>query len=389
MHNLDTVVNREGTKAVKTELRESLFGKENIIPMWVADMDFPAPQEVIDALIKRAAHPIYGYTVKPKSYFESLKNWLHTRHQWDIETHWCLHSPTVLSSLSLGLDTLAPAGASVVIQTPVYAPFYSIITRTGRKVIENPLLRNADGSYSMDFEHLESLFANESKHFIFCSPHNPVGRVWTRQEIERLATLIVRYNVTVFSDEIHCDLVFPGHKHTPLVSIAEELQNHVVTCLSPTKTFNLAGLAVSAVIIPNHTFRTAIKNAFLRYSIDEPNLFGIEAFEAAFTHGENWLNNLLTYLNENRLLVEKCFSHSDSRIQFCKPEGTYLAWLNFNSLGWDAQTLAHKLVHEAGLALEPGLKFGYAGEGFARLNFACTRSVLSKALRHIENLVTK
>ncbi len=388
MSEFDTVVNRAGTKTFKTDYCERLFGRKDLIPLWVADMDFPAPPAVTEALIKRAQHPIYGYTVRPQSHFESLQHWMLTRHNWNIQTEWCLHSPTVLTSLSLALDTLAPQGATVVIQTPVYAPFYTVISRNHRNIAENPLVQSPDGSYHMDFNHLESLFASGARYFILCSPHNPVGRVWTKQELETLRDLVLKYNVTVLSDEIHCDIVFPGHTHTPFVSLDENLQNNVVTCVSPTKTFNLAGLAVSAIVVPNKILRHKIEEAFLRYSVDFTNAFAIAAFETAFTQGGPWLDGLLRYLQDNVALIETSLAPHSSKVRLRKPEGTYLAWLDFRSTQWSSQELSHKLVHEAGLALEPGTKFGEAGKGFARLNFASPRSVITEALARLQSILS-
>jgi cystathionine beta-lyase len=387
MSNFNHIIPRNKTNAFKVDYCDRIFGREGLIPMWVADMDFASPRAVTEALIRRAQHPIYGYTARPRTHFEALQRWMRARHNWNIQTEWCLHSPTVLTSLALALDTLAPPGAPVVIQTPVYAPFYTTITRNHRNIVENPLVLKTDGSYDMDFSHLESLFASGTRHFIFCSPHNPVGRVWTKSELETLRDLVIKYNVTVFSDEIHCDIVFPGHKHTPFVTLDEELQNHVVTCVSPTKTFNMAGLAVSAIIVPNKTMRQKIEGAFLRYSVDLTNTFAVEAFEAAFTHGEAWLNELLLYLQSNIEVIEKSLAPHSEKVRLRRPEGTYLAWLDFRGTQWNSQKLAQKLVQDAGLALEPGTKFGESGSGFARLNFACPQSTLTEALTRLEKIL--
>ncbi len=387
LNRFDCIINRAETNAIKKVFCEPLFGRRDLIPLWVADMDFPAPQAVTDELIKRAQHPIYGYTARPKSYFESLQNWMHTRHQWSIKTEWCLHSPTVLASLSLALDTLAPLNSDVVIQTPVYAPFYTVVTRNNRNIVENPLLRRPDGSYQMDFNHLELCFAKGAKFFILCSPHNPVGRVWTKTELSRLAEIIIRYNVTVLSDEIHCDLVFSGHKHTPLASVSSDLRNNVITCVSPTKTFNLAGMSTSAIIVSNPKLRQQIEAAFLRYSIDHTNLFGVVAFESAFRNGAEWLDELLKYLECNRDFIAQFLSQFPNKVTVKKPEGTYLAWLDFAASGWDEKEISHKLIHEAGLALEPGAKFGSAATRFSRLNFACPRSILEQAVVQFEKIL--
>lgn len=387
MIDFNNVVSRASTKAFKTDFLGPIFGNPNALPLWVADMDFPAPEEVVNALINRAQHPIYGYTARPASYFQALKFWNKSRHNWETETKWCLHSPSVLTSLSLAIESLVPKNGKVVIQTPVYAPFYTLISRNQRIISENPLVLNSNNSYEMDFDHLEYLFANESKYFLFCHPHNPVGRVWNECELSRLAALVQHYGVTVFSDEIHRDLVFSSHKHIPLASLIDANNSRVVTCVSPTKTFNIAGIAASAIVVSNPEVRKVLESELIRYSVDAPNTFAIEAFEAAFAHGETWLNALVAYLEKNRDFLFASLKPFEHKVKMLNPEGTYLAWIDFRNCGWPADVLAKKLVKDAGVALEPGTKFGGAGEGFARLNFACPQSVLQEAVRRIQTIL--
>jgi cystathionine beta-lyase len=387
MSRFDKVISREGTNAVKTELRQMIFGRQDIIPMWIADMDFPSPEPVTQAILERAKHPMYGYTARPKNYFQPLCDWQKRRHGWTVEKSHCFHSPSVLASLSAAVHALTPPNAEIAIQTPVYAPFYSIISRNQRRVAENPLVRDSDGKYVIDFENLESHFARGVRFFLFCSPHNPVGRVWTQKELETLANLALRYEVTIFSDEIHCDLVYQDYKHIPFASLSPEISERTLTCVSPTKTFNLAGLSVSAIIASNSTMRGKVAAELFRCSIDDTHTFGIVAFETAFRDCEPWLHELMVYLENNRNLIAKTLRPFESKVRCYAPEGTYLAWLDFSKTRWNPEVLAKNLITNAGVALEPGSKFGSMSGQFSRLNFACPEVTLKEGLDRIVNML--
>ncbi len=304
-HDFDAVVDRMNTSSVKWDEVENLFGDKDILPMWVADMDFKAPEAVSQAIKEKAEHGVFGYTTRSESYFESIISWFNNRHQWKIEKEWICHSPGVVTALSLLVHALTSVGDSVVIQPPVYYPFTSTIKKQDRKPVYNPL--KFDGNtYSMNFDELEKIFQSQTiKLFILCSPHNPVGRVWKEDELKKLGELCVKHKVILVADEIHGDLILEGHKHIPFASLSEEFREISVTCTAPSKTFNLASLQTSNIIIPNQELREKYLKSQEMFALGLPNVFGMVAAESAYRYGEDWLDDMLDYLQGNLNFMKK------------------------------------------------------------------------------------
>lgn len=388
-YNFDKVISRHNTNSLKWDALEERFGDADLIPMWVADMDFRAPDEVIEALKKVADHGIFGYTIRPDSFYQSLINWLERRHHWKVEKEWINICPGVVPALSLIIQAFTKPGDQIVIQSPVYHPFFSVAQQKGRELVDNTLL--FDGKrYEIDFEDLEKKLSDERcKMLLFCSPHNPVGRVWTKDELTKVGNLCLKHNVLMLSDEIHFDLIFKGHKHTPFASISKEFADISITCVAPSKTFNLAGLQSSAIIIPNKKLNETYQKSLDIEDGNMSNSFAIAAFEAAYNNGEQWLEELLTYLEKNLDFVNKFFKEEIPNASVIQPEGTYLVWIDCRKLGLSAKELEKLLLKEAKVALNQGYIFGKSGEGFIRLNIACPKSILEDGLNRIKATVNK
>jgi cystathionine beta-lyase len=385
MYDFNRVIERTNTACIKWDALNEVFGTTDALPMWVADMDFQSPPPVIEAIKRRAEHGIYGYTIR-ESYFDSLIQWLARRHSWSVHKEWLLNVPGVLPALAFIIETFTEPGDKIVIQHPVYYPFSHLIQRNGRDIVSNPL--KFDGSrYSMDFADLEEKLSAGAKMFILCNPHNPVGRVWSREELTRLGNICLKHNVLVVSDEIHCDLVYPGHSHRPFASIDEAFANSSLTCVSASKTFNVAGLQTATVIAPNEALRKAFEKTLNRYALGGANVFGVVAAESAYTYGEEWLEDLRQYLADNLQYVTTYIHERIPQLQVIQPEGTYLVWIDCRRLGLSRQELKDFFLHEAKVALDMGHIFGPQGEGFVRMNIACPRSTLMKALEQIETAV--
>jgi cystathionine beta-lyase len=385
-YDFDKVILRNGTNALKWDGLDKTFGTADILPMWVADMDFEAPQPIIDAVVKRAQHGIYGYTEKPESFYSSISSWMKKRHGWQIDNKWIEVSAGVVPAISLSILSYSEPGDKILLQSPVYYPFFSAIESNNRVMVNNQLIYE-NHQYKIDFNDLESKLKTGVKVIILCNPHNPVGRVWSREELEKIGELCIRYNVIIVSDEIHSDLIFGKHTHIPIASISEELAERTVTCMAPSKTFNIAGLYTSAVIISDDTLRGEFKNTMNRLNAEAKNLFGIIALEAAYTYGEEWLEQALPYLEGNLDFLVDYFATKIPKIKVSKPQGTYLAWLNCRELGMNQKDLVDFFIHKAKVGLNDGAVFGSGGEGFMRLNAACPRSLLEKGLKRIKNAV--
>jgi len=380
--DFDCEISRAGTASLKYDGREAYFGVSNVIPLWVADMDFAAPEAVTRALIERAAHPVYGYTLYPDSLFEALMAWLKKRHGWDVERDWIMMCPGVVPSLHAVVMAFTQPGEGVIVQPPVYSPFFSSVTTTNRRLLLNPL-RLQNGSYTIDFEHLEQCCAAEgARLLLLCSPHNPVGRVWDPQELGEVLRIARRHGLTILSDEIHADLVYPGKHHTTLATLAES-GDTVITAMAPSKTFNIPGLGLSALIVPDPERRTALHRAFDLLHVSASNPFSIAAFEAAYRQGEPWLDSLLDYLNETRDVVGRYLRQHVPRIHLFEPEGTYLLWLDCRALDMDDVQLKQFFVHQVGVGMSPGTVFGDGGSGFMRMNIGAPRHVVIRALERI------
>lgn len=388
----DEPVSRDQTCSVKFDARKAVFGRDDVIPAWVADMDFPAPEAVTRALSERAAHPIYGYTLFPESLYQSMIDWFAQRHHWQIEREWILMAPGVVPSLHAAAMAYANPGEGVIIQPPVYPPFFSSVRLSGRTVIENPLIRDEDGGsgyYRMDLDHLDACAARpEARVLLLCSPHNPVGRVWTRDELQSVLDIARRHDLVVVSDEIHCDLGYPGSpSHTVLASLARE-DDPLVTAVAPSKTFNMPGLGLSALVIPDPERRKAMKTVFESMHLPQCNPFSIAGFEAGYREGEAWLDELKEYLKSNRDFVADWVSQRLPGIRTSAPEATYLMWLDCRELGLDDTELKRFFVRDAGVGLNPGVSFGAEGRGFMRLNIGCPRSTLVAVLERLESALS-
>ena len=385
-YNFDEIIERKNTDCVKYDKLESYFGAKDLLPLWVADMDFKVPPCISEAIIERANHEIYGYTFRGDSCINSIQNWLKTRHDWAIPKDWISSSPGVVTGLSILLMSLTNEGDQIAIQSPVYHPFAQVINDTKRKLVVNPL-RLTDEGYQMDFEQLEELAKNGLTALVLSNPHNPVGRVFTKEELVQLGNLANTYDFLIISDEIHQDLIYEGYKHIPLASLSDELAQRTITCIAPSKTFNVAGLASSVIIIPNAKLKQKFETLLSSLHLNSGNLFGHTAMQAGYEDGAEWLDQLMDYLKGNVDFLRSYLKENIPTIKLIEPEATYLLWLDCRSLNIDTEKLNKLLIQKAGLALNKGTTFGNDGEGFLRINIGCPRSVLEKALEKIKLIV--
>jgi cystathionine beta-lyase len=379
-NNFDRVIRRDGTSSLKYDARREVFGREDVVPLWVADMDFAVPEAVQRALTQRAAHPVFGYTIYPESLYESLMHWLDTRHGWRIERASILFCPGVVPSLHACIMALTQPGDGVIVQPPVYAPFLAAPQTCGRRLLTNPL-KLEGGRYRFDLDDLERCAEEGGRLLILCSPHNPVGRVWLREELQALLAVCERHGIAVVSDEIHADLIYPGYQHLPLATLNDKVK--IVTAAAPSKTFNIPGLGLSALVVPEASDRKAITQAFETLHVSASNPFSIAAFEAAYREGAPWLDALLDYLSVTRDMVREFLQQQLPQIRMIEPEGTYLLWLDCRALGLDDKQLKDFFVQQAGVGLSPGAMFGTEGSGHMRMNIGAPRSVIMLALENI------
>lgn len=384
-YDFDTVVDRSKNNAAKYDERIKKFGTDKVIPLWIADMDFKSPQPVIDALTARAQEGIWGYTSRPASYFEAICNWQQRRHGWTIDRSLVSWSLGVVPALSMLVKLFTPEGSKVLIQTPVYGEFYDVTEAWNRTVVENKLVEK-DGKWTVDWEDFEAKLPQVSM-FLLCSPHNPLGIVWTREELTRMTDLCRKYGVLIVSDEIHSDLVFHGKTHIPTASLSEQVAGEVISCISGTKTFNLAGLQASTTVFPNMRMKELYDKAWMNMDIHRNNAFSLTAMEAAFNEGEEWLDQLLEYIDGNfNFIRDYCAAHIP-QIKPNLPDATYLVWLDCRELGMSNEELRRFMIEKAGLGLNEGWSFGRSLNGFMRLNAACSRKVLEQAMKQLEEAV--
>lgn len=386
--DFDRVIDRTGTGSFKWDLVDDIFRGEGLLPLWVADMDFESPPEVREALIQRASHGIYGYTAPTPDYYEALIDWFRTRHGWVISTGWLHFSPGVVPALNLLVQAFTGPGEGVIVQKPVYYPFMSAILNNGREIINNPLVFSG-GRYAMDLDGLERLARETSARLlILCNPHNPVGRAWTRDELQGLGDICLAHDILVIADEIHCDLTYPGVRHTPFAAFGDNYLLNSVTCLSPSKTFNLAGLQTANLVIADPARGEKYRRTLESFGLKWPNLFGSEALTAAYRHGGAWLDSLMEYIAGNLQFMKEYIAAEIPTVHVIEPEATYLVWLDFRDLGLDASALKALMRDTARVALDDGDIFGSPeGDGFERINIACPRSILEEALRRIAGAV--
>ncbi|MHB1678392.1 MAG: MalY/PatB family protein [Sulfuriferula sp.] len=378
MFDFDEPVFRIGTASEKWDGAAAYFGHAEVTPLWVADMDFAAPPAVTAALVARARHPVYGYTFADEAVYASLIEWLYRQHGWRIEREWILLAPGVVPSIYAAIQALTTSAQGVVVQPPVYAPFFKAVTTLGRPLLENPL-RLELGRYRMDFEHLEHCAAQGAKLLLFCSPHNPVGRVWQPAELKELLRIARQYQLTIFADEIHADLIYPEFSHTPLAMLADA-QDSIITAVAPSKTFNIPGLGLSALIIPDAAQRAKMNLVFEALPVHNSNPFSLAAFVAGYQHGGPWRDALMLYLRDSRESVMQYIAQYLPGIRAIAAEGTYLLWLDCRELGMNDIELHAFFVQRCQIGMSPGSVFGSGGSGFMRLNLAAPRALLLQAL---------
>lgn len=400
-HIFDEEVDRRGTNAVKWEFvqggddllrwehTDDCFGPNRILPMWVADMDFRCPEPVVKALVERAQHGIYGYTAMTDACYQPFIEWIKRRQGWEIRPEWICTTPGVVPALNMLVRTFASPGDRVIVQPPVYYPFYGAIENNGAELATNPLTYE-NGKYSMDFKDLEAKARDPStKMVILCSPHNPVGRVWTRDELLRFGEICLGNDVLVVSDEIHGDLIYRGVEFTSFARLGDELARRSIICTAPSKTFNMAGLHTSCIVVPDEELRTKFAKTLQSNGLFGAGTFGIVALEAAYKHGEEWLNQVREYIEANYRYLEAYVREQIPEITAIKPEGTYLVWLDCRRLGLEAEELQRLMLDEARVYLDEGFIFGSEGEGFERINIACPRSILIEALDRIKGAIER
>lgn len=385
MFNFDQPICRENTHSVKFDGRQQYFGTAEVSPLWVADMDFAVPECITQALQKRINHPVFGYTLYPDSIYQTVIDWFLRRHQWKIEREWIVFAPGVVPSLFAAVQAFAKEGEGVIVQPPVYFPFFSAATTNNRKLINNPL-REIDGRYEIDFDHLEDCAKQGAKLLMLCTPHNPVGRVWKETELQKVLEISRRYGLTILSDDIHCDLIYSDVKHTMLGRLARP-EDKIVTAIAPNKSFNIPGLGLSALIIPNSAERKAMQHVFESLHVGNYNPLSIAAFEAAYRDGDEWLDALMVYLEKTRDYAVDFIAREIPQIKLIKPEATYLLWLDCRGLGLSDVALRNFFINECQLGMNPGIAFGEGGSGFMRMNIGTPRAVIAETLMKIKTVL--
>ena len=387
IYNFDELIDRTQTNSVKYDGRKTFFGNADLLPLWVADMDFKTPDFIVDAIKKRAEHEIFGYSFRGESYHQSIVNWLKRKHNWEIKPEWISFSPGVVAGLTMAIEALSKAGDGVIVQPPVYFPFFDSVKGSGREMILNPL-RLENGRYYFDLEDLKSKITPTTKLLLLSNPHNPGGMAWNTEELTALAQICLDNKILIISDEIHSDLIFDGYHHTPLAGISEEIAQSCVICMAPSKTFNTAGLTTSFLIIPNKRYFVAYERVMRLPHLHMGNIFGTAALEAAFTHGDEWLAQLLRYLQDNYAALELFFQENLPEVKVMRPESTFLIWIDFSAFGLTDEVLNQKLI-DGGVGLNRGVQFGKEGSGYMRMNIGCPRSVMMEALLRIQRALLK
>ncbi|NFD77166.1 pyridoxal phosphate-dependent aminotransferase [Clostridium botulinum] len=386
-YDFDEIIDRSNNRAAKYDERVKKFGTNEVIPLWIADMDFRIAQPIIDACKRKAEEGLWGYTSRPDSYFKSVQEWEKKRNQWDVDVSLMSWSLGVVPALSAIVKVFSHTGDKILIQTPVYSEFYDVTEAWGRVVVENQLIEKNE-KWHVDFEEFEKK-AKECKIFLLCNPHNPLGIVWEPEELKRMAEICIANDVLLVSDEIHSDLIFHGKKHTPTATLSKEIAKKIITCVSATKTFNLAGLQASTTIFPNEKMKQKFDDFWNNMDIKRNNAFSSVAMEAAYNEGEEWLTQLLAYISENFDFIKKYFDENIPKIKPNVPDATYLVWLDCRELDMSNEELRDFMIHKAGLGLNEGCSFGRSLSGYMRLNAACPRSVLEQALKQLKEAIDK
>ncbi len=382
--NFDEIIDRRNTDAIKVERCKTLFGTENVIPMWVADMDFRTPEFIYDAIRKRLEHPVLGYTAQPENLIPLFKKWISDHHNLEIDTKWAGFIPGIVPALAFAVQSLTKKGDEVIVQPPVYYPFFNVIKNNERVIVNNPL-KESEGKFIFDIMDLESKITSRTKMFILCNPHNPGGRVWTKTELSEIATVCERHSLIVVSDEIHADMVLPGcTPHTPFAAVSEWASNNTVTFMAPSKVFNIPGLISSSYIIKNEKLRHKFVSFLEASEMNAGNIFSYVATLACYEHGEQWRREMLEYVKNNIIFVDNYLKQNVRQIKAMIPEASFLMWLDGSETGMNTEELFRFFVDKAQLGLSKGTIFGPGGENHLRLNVACPRAVLKDAMHRLE-----
>lgn len=382
-YNFDTPISRKNTDSIKFDFAKQRHMPEDVLPLWVADMDFQTAPAVIEALKAKVDHGIFGYSESSSDYSRVLKHWFKRHYEWDIEPSWLVKTPGVVFAITQAIQAFSSVGEGILIQEPVYYPFRESIELNRRHVVVNPLSYK-DGAYQIDFDDFEQKIVDHKvKIFILCNPHNPVGRVWKEEELRRLGNICLRHHVLIIADEIHADFTYPGHKHHVFANLDPQYLDCTITCTSPSKTFNLAGLQVSNILIKNPTLRQQFKNQIAINGYSQLPITGLVSCQAAYEHGDSWLDALRDYLKQNLDYIRERLTRSLPTLGIVDPEGTYLLWLDFNGYGLDDDAINQRIIHDAKLWLDGGTMFGENGAGFQRINIACPRATIEEALNRL------
>lgn len=389
MYNFDEIIDRRDTNAIKLERCKALFGTEDVLPLWVADMDFRTPDFILDAIRQRLDHPILGYTMPSKDFYPLMQKWITEHHNWNVKREWIGFLPGIVPGLAFAVQSLTEIGDEIMVQSPVYYPFFNVIENNHRVIVNNPL-KEIDGKFVMDFEDLEKKFTPKTRLFILCNPHNPGGRVWTKEELQQFAEICSKHNVTIISDEIHADMVLPGNTaHTPLATVSEWAQNNTVTFMAPTKVFNMPGLISSGYIIPNPELRHKFAEFLEASEMNAGNIFAYIGAVAAYEHGEQWRVEMLDYVKGNIDYIAHFLKKNVPQVAPMIPEASFLVWLDCKALGMETDELHKFFSLQAKLGLNKGTIFGAGGEYHLRLNVACSRRILEQAMTQLKEAVDK
>ena len=386
-YDFDKIVERKGTGAIKTDALGKVFGKDDLIPLWVADMDFETPDFIVEALKKRMEHPVFGYTALPDDYWPTVQKWLEDRHGWKTECSWMTFIPGIVKGIGMAINALLEKDEKVIIQPPVYHPFRLIPQKNGREVVFNPLRKKEDGSYEMDFDNLEAVCDERCRMLVLSNPHNPAGIVWTRETLERLAEFCHSRGIIVISDEIHCDMALFGNRHIPFASVSEKAAQCSITFGAPSKTFNIAGIVSSYAIVPDEKLRERFFRWLEASELSAAHLFAPIATMAAFNHGEEWRQQMISYIEGNIRFIEDFCAENLPQIKPLRPQASFLIWLDCRGLGLDHDGLIDLFINKAGLALNDGEMFSPGGEGFMRLNVGTSRKILEQAMNRLQDSI--
>lgn len=386
-YDFDKVVERKGTGAIKTDALGKVYGKDDLIPLWVADMDFETPDFIVEALKKRMEHPVFGYTALPDNYWETVSKWIEDRHGWKTQCSWMTFIPGIVKGIGMAVNALLEKDEKVIIQPPVYHPFRLIPQKNGREVVFNPLRQMEDGTYEMDFENLEAVCDERCRMLILSNPHNPAGIVWPRETLEKLAEFCHSRKIIVVSDEIHCDMALFGNRHIPFASVSEKAAKCSITFGAPSKTFNIAGIVSSYAIVPDEKLRERFFKWLEASELSAAHLFAPIATMAAFNHGEEWRQQMISYIEGNIRFIEDFCAENLPQIKPLRPQASFLVWLDCRGLGLGHDDLIDLFVNKAGLALNDGEMFSPGGEGFMRLNVGTSRKILEQAMNRLQDAI--